>query len=99
MKTIKSVLLACSLAMLLASCGSSSYYVSERPAPYVYTRPVAPYNGAIWVEPEYVWRGGSYVAQPGYWSRPRPGYSYHPGQWNHNRRGHIWVRGGWRSYR
>ncbi|MGI4727630.1 MAG: hypothetical protein ACRYFL_04190 [Janthinobacterium lividum] len=98
MKSTKLTLLACTLALFFASCGSS-YYVSERPAPYVYRRPIAPYAGAIWIEPEYIWRGGGYVAQPGYWSRPRPGYSYHPGQWNHNRHGHIWVRGGWRSYR
>ncbi len=99
MKPIKFIFFACILTLVLSSCGSS-YYVSERPAPYVYSRPAPPpYAGAIWIQPEYIWRGGGYVAQPGYWSRPRPGYSYHPGQWNHNRRGHTWVRGGWRSSR
>lgn len=58
MKIIKSALLACTLAIMLASCGGS-YYVAERPAPYVYNRPAPPYAGAIWIEPEYIWRGGA----------------------------------------
>ena len=98
MKTIKSIMLIGALAMLFASC-AGSYYVSERPAPYVYTRPAPPYPGAIWIEPEYYWSGGRYVAQPGYWSRPRANYSYHPGHWNQDRHGHTWVRGGWRPVR
>lgn len=98
MKPIKLTMLACTFAMLFTSC-AGSYYVSERPAPYVYTRSAPPFAGAIWIEPEYVWRGGAYVVQPGYWSRPRPNYSYHPGHWNQDRRGHTWVRGGWRSVR
>lgn len=98
MKKIKLMMLACTLTLLLASCGGS-YYVAERPAPYVYTRPAPPYAGAIWIEPEYYWSGGRYVARPGYWSRPRPNYNYRPGYWNHGSRGHTWVRGGWRRGR
>lgn len=98
MKPIKSLMLACSFALLFASCGGG-YYVAERPAPYLYNRPAAPYAGSIWVGPEYYWRGNAYVARPGYWSRPRRGYSYHPGRWDQTRRGHTWVRGGWRHAR
>jgi len=95
MKKIKSILFACSVTMLLASCGGG-YYVAARPAPYTYVRPVSPYAGAIWIGPEYYWSGSNYAVHPGYWGRPRPNYSYHPGHWNQNRRGHAWVSGGWR---
>ena len=30
-----------------------------------------PYSDAIWIGPEWQWRGGRYEAVPGYWSRPR----------------------------
>lgn len=46
MKKIKAILVTFTLAMLFASCGGG-YYVAERPAPYVYTRPAPPYAGSI----------------------------------------------------
>jgi hypothetical protein len=98
MRTLKLFMLINITALMLASC-SSSYYVAERPAAYVYTRPAPPFAGAIWIGPEYYWSGGRYVVRPGYWTRPRSNYSYHPGYWNHNSHGHTWVRGGWRPAR
>jgi len=56
-----------------------------------------PYSGAMWVGPEWTWRGGRYVEAPGYWERPS---RYHrgwiPGHWRTARRGYRWVPGHWR---
>ena len=56
----------------------------------------APYAGAIWVGPEWVWRGGHYVSVPGYWARPqRHGVIWVPGHWKYSHRGYKWVPGHW----
>jgi len=60
-----------------------------------YGRPSA--SGAIWIGPEWRWRGGRYVSVPGYWARPQRHYSvWVPGYWVHSRRGYRWVPGYWR---
>ena len=57
----------------------------------------APFAGAIWIGPEWQWRGGQYVAVPGYWARPRGHRSYWvQGHWKYTRRGYRWVPGHWR---
>ena len=56
----------------------------------------APYNGAIWIGPEWTWRGGRYVEVPGYWARPRRYHAWIPGHWRYARRGYRWVPGHWR---
>ena len=56
-----------------------------------------PYSGAIWIGPEWQWRGGNYVLVPGYWARPRsPRAVWVGGHWKHSRRGYVWVPGRWR---
>ena len=65
----------------------------------VHTRAVGrtPYKGAIWIGPEWQWRGGRYVSVPGYWVKPgRYGAVWVPGHWQHSRRGYRWVPGHWR---
>jgi hypothetical protein len=58
---------------------------------------VAPFAGAIWIGPEWQWRGGNYVHVPGYWAKPlRNRTMWIPGQWKRTRRGFIWVSGRWR---
>jgi len=56
-----------------------------------------PFTGAMWIGPEWQWRGGQYVCVPGYWSRP---YRHHSvwvqGHWKYSRRGYRWVPGHWR---
>ncbi len=82
---------------LISSCSSAQrIYVNVRPVAPVVVRPVAPRPEYLWVEPEWVWRGGRYVYVNGYWAAPRVGYRYTPGYWRHTRRGEVWVVGGWR---
>lgn len=55
-----------------------------------------PYPGAIWVGPEWVWRGNRYVYIPGYWAKPRKHrIVWIPGHWNYTRKGYRWVPGHW----
>lgn len=96
MKTTSKILVGVALAAgsLFASC-EGSYYVTERPADVVYTRPVAPYAGAVWVEGDWVWQGGRYVHTNGYWTRPRGNRVWVSGSWNRGPRGYTWRRGHW----
>lgn len=56
-----------------------------------------PYSDAIWIGPEWQWRGGRYEVVPGYWARPRHhGALWIPGHWQSSRRGEIWISGHWR---
>jgi hypothetical protein len=57
----------------------------------------APYSGAIWVAPEWEWRGGRYVEVPGHWVRPaRHGAIWINGGWAYSKRGYRWRRGHWK---
>lgn len=56
----------------------------------------APFGGAVWVAPEWTWRGGRYECVPGYWAKPRRyGAIWVPGHWKYTRRGYKWVPGHW----
>jgi hypothetical protein len=90
------VMIASLIAIVLSSC--TAEYVGTRPA---YDSDVAvgiaPGPGYVWVNREYVWRGGSYVAVPGYWARPsRPGRAWVAGGWYGYHGGYRWHRGYWR---
>ena len=96
MKTTSKLLIGIALAgTLFASC-EGSYYVADEPVEPVYTRPAAPYAGAVWVSGDWVWRGGRYVYTQGYWTRPRGKRVWVSGSWIHNGRGYHWHRGHWR---
>ena len=57
----------------------------------------APISAAVWIGPEWQWRGGQYVHVPGYWAKPgRHGAVWVPGHWKYTRRGYRWVPGRWR---
>jgi hypothetical protein len=57
----------------------------------------APFGGAVWIGPEWQWRGGHYQCIPGYWARPgRYGAIWVPGHWKYSRKGYRWVPGHWR---
>jgi hypothetical protein len=47
-------------SLFLSSC-AGSYYVADQPVEPVYERPVAPYDGAIWIDGDWTWSGGRYV--------------------------------------
>ena len=90
---ITAIIIGCSMAM--TGCEVDGY-VTDEPAGVVYTRPVAPGDGYIWIDGDWVWGGGSYHWHNGYWSRPRTGRSWAPGRWEHTDRGYHWSRGHWR---
>jgi hypothetical protein len=96
---MKQILLAASIVasgLLTTSCGNAQrMHVSVRPVAPVMVRHAAPRPTAVWIGPEWVWRGGSYVYVNGYWANPRVGYRYTPGYWRKTRRGDVWVAGGW----
>ena len=96
MKTLSKLgmIAALGTSLFLSSC-AGEYYVSDQPADVVYTRPAAPYAGAVWIDGDWVYSGGRYVRRPGYWSHPRRGRVYSAGSWVHNERGYTWRRGGW----
>lgn len=97
MKTISKlwIMLAMAGSLFMTSC-AGSYYVTDQPAEPVYVRPASPYAGAIWIDGDWVWRGGRYVYTQGHWARPRPGHVWVRGGWYHGPRGYAWHRGHWR---
>ena len=56
-----------------------------------------PFRTAIWIGPEWQWRGNRYVYVQGYWARPvRYGAVWVPGHWKYSKRGYRWSPGHWR---
>ena len=79
------------------SFSASAQYVTVRPVPPAYARPMAPSPRHVWIDGEWAWRGGAYVYTNGYWAEPRPGFVWVAGHWRDGRRrGWVWVPGHWR---
>jgi len=97
MKTLSKLGMLAALGgtLILSSC-AGEYYVADQPAEVVYERPAPPYEGAIWIEGDWVWTGGRYVRSHGYWARPSGGRTWVAGGWHHGPRGYAWHRGHWR---
>lgn len=89
------LLITLTASLFLSSC-AGSYYVADQPVEPVYERPVAPYDGAVWIDGEWGWYGGRYAYTRGHWERPRPGRAYSRGSWEHSNRGYRWHKGSWR---
>lgn len=90
------------LAILLIAAGSVSnsasaqVYVSVRPEWHAVVRPVAPSAAHVWIDEDWEWRNGAYVAVGGRWALPpHPGWVWIPGHWAHGDRGHRWYSGHW----
>ena len=95
MKTLNKLLIGVALAgSLLTSC-AGGYFVTVRPNAPMYSRPAAPYTGAVWVAGEWEWLGGRYEYINGYWARPRNNRVYVEGRWQQSPRGYYWRRGHW----
>ena len=64
----------------------------------IYASGPSPFSGAIWIGPEWIWRGNGYECVPGYWARPKHPKHHRriPGYWEHSRRGYIWIPGRWK---
>lgn len=96
MKTLAKTGLMAALGgtLFLASC-AGDYYVADQPADVVYERPAPPYDGAVWIEGDWVWVDGHYAHQHGHWARARNGRAWVQGNWEHSNRGYRWHRGHW----
>ncbi len=95
-KIILSSCIVIAFLFFLSGCGPSYVVVRSKPEAPVYTRPVAPGPGFVWIEGEWVRSGHGYVYKQGYWARPRARYrEYAGGHWQEGRGGWYWVRGHW----
>ncbi|MGY3053706.1 hypothetical protein ACVWYG_001907 [Pedobacter sp. UYEF25] len=101
MKIIQKIVMVAAITTFWGSASSAQIIVRIRPARpaavVVASRPLPPSPHHVWVNEEWVVKGGRYVWHGGYWAAPsRPGAVYVPGHWKNTRRGSIWISGHWR---
>lgn len=93
-KTVFAILIA--YAIIGSYACTSERVVTEQPVAVAEVQGTPPGPNYVWVNTEYTWGGGRYVAVPGRWAVvPRSGAQWVPGHWNHVPRGYVWVRGHW----
>lgn len=69
---MKKMLFICMLIptiFIFYSCGPSEIIVTTRPTPPVFVRPVPPASSYVWIEGNWVVRGGRYHWREGRWVR------------------------------
>jgi len=94
---IRMSLLACVIVAANSYSASAQVYVRVRPQYHRAVRPAAPSRAHVWIDEDWEYRGGHYVAVGGHWAAPpHPGWVWVPGRWVHERRGYQWVPGRWR---
>lgn len=95
MKTylIAIIIMGCSV-FGLSSCSVEGGVVDTRPADVVYVRPVSPGPGYVWIDGDWVWRGGTYRWHEGRWRRTSR--TWQAGHWQPVGAGWRWNRGHWR---
>lgn len=97
-KYTNKIVLMVAFFMAIAAAGYSQVIVKVRPeyGPVVERRPPPPSHRHVWIEGEWVVRGGRYEKRPGYWEEPRRGYHrWMPGRWVERRGGWVWIPGHW----
>ncbi|MBS1510513.1 MAG: YXWGXW repeat-containing protein [Bacteroidetes bacterium] len=97
-KLLVKFLMLTALTFAVTAATEAQVVIKVRPAaPVLRPRPIAPSPAHVWIEGEYVVRGGQYVYSEGYWAKPpRPRAVWVPGHWKHRRGGWFWVPGHWR---
>ncbi len=93
-KSLLIILLSAGL-FVLDSCGPSEIIVSNRPGRPYYSRPYSPGQGYIWIEGDWVIRGGRYEWNEGRWARSR-NRLWIAGEWEPRDGGWRWRKGYWR---
>src|SRR5690348_10215894 len=97
---MKKLIVFCALIFSLLSATScrTRAVVTTRPEPpaAVIVRPASPGPGYVWIDGEWVWSGGRYNYNHGYWAPVRPGHVWIAGHWVRSGRGWYWERGYWR---
>ncbi len=81
--------------IIFSSCGPSSITVSSRPERPYYMRPASPGVGYVWMDGNWVARGGHYRWHEGHWARTR-NRAWISGSWESRPSGWYWRRGHWR---
>ncbi len=93
------LLLCIAVVFAFSSAASAQVFVQIRPVAPVIVRPMAPSPRHIWIDGEWIWRGGGYQYNNGYWATPPgPGAAWVPGHWKQTRRGWFWKPGHWRRW-
>jgi hypothetical protein len=96
---MKKMFVLCVVVLTVGVMTSQAQHLRARlafPVDIVVRAPGAPpFAGAIWIAPEWEWRGNRYVVVPGYWAKPRR-EAWVPGHWVRERRMYRWVPGYWR---
>jgi hypothetical protein len=97
---MKKVIILCIMAFGLSLTKADAQYVRRKPGfsigISIGNRPPAPYQGAVWIGPEWTWRNGRYVEVAGHWARPHKGYrTWREGHWRSTRRGYRYYPGHW----
>jgi hypothetical protein len=93
-KRTAQIVMICSLMAVLQSC--YTHYVAQVPIAPIEVRGVSPYAGAVWLDGDWVWRGGRHTWVGGRWDHARTGSAWHAGEWRQGARGNYYVRGRWR---
>ena len=79
-----------------AYSASAQVYVSVHPAWAPVRRPPPPSPRHVWIDEDWEYRGGRYVAVGGHWAvAPHPGWIWISGRWEHSRHGDRWIAGRW----
>jgi WXXGXW repeat (2 copies) len=87
--------LAISGLLFFSSCGPGAITVTARPESPFYTRPASPGVGYVWIDGDWVVRGGHYQWREGYWRRPGTRV-WITGSWESRNNGWYWRKGHWR---
>lgn len=95
-KLFLNFILITAVVFSLSSCGPTGVYVSSRPEPPYYSRPISPNPSYVWIDGEWVWGGRQYVYRNGYWAPPRGHRVWVGGGWEQRREGWHWRQGHWR---
>ena len=88
-----SILALCLFSVIFNSCAPS--YVVARPVAPVYVRPAAPSRYHVWVNDDWVYRGGRYEYRHGYWAQPRSNRQWVEGNWQARSGRYYWTPGRW----
>ena len=95
---MKKLLVICGListSLVFYACGPTELTVSNRPTPPYYVRPVSPGSDYVWIEGDWVVRGGNYHWREGHWARSRDRV-WVAGSWESRGDTWYWRRGHWR---
>ena len=95
-KNFNRIVLAVLLIIGCTAAANAQVVVKIQPRePVHHVRPVAPGPGYVWIDGNWIVRGGHYVYVDGYWTRPRRGQHWANGYWDRRGGGYAWKPGHW----